>query len=74
MAATILRFERPPQPSTQRVCGSCRFYQKDKWAPMLSACHAVGGCYASDVWPRCQGKLWQENLPWIRRLMRLVWS
>jgi High potential iron-sulfur protein len=60
-------------PLTQQVCGNCRFYQRNPSYPEWGACHAVGGLKAHDVWPKCQGRWWQQRISFRQRL-RNWWS
>ncbi len=71
--AQILKF-KPIERSTQHVCATCQFYQKDRMVPSLGACHAVGGHFAMGVWPKCQGALWQERKSFMMKLKELFWK
>lgn len=64
---TVLKFEKPEPSATKKVCGSCLFYQRSPY----NACHASGGRPAYSIWPTCQGKYWQERVPFFRRMLNL---
>jgi hypothetical protein len=67
MPDIIERLKKLP-PMTQQVCGSCKFYQRDSTSPSWSSCHAVGGLKAHDVWPKCQGQMWQPKISIIKKV------
>jgi hypothetical protein len=60
-------------PLTQQVCGTCHFFREYQAMSMkcYSKCVATGGEYASIVWPRCQGRMWQPCLPRVSLFARL---
>lgn len=72
--SNVVQFKKPTPPTTQRVCGSCKFYQVDRTIGTWSVCHAVGGEKAHNVWPDCQGRLWQERPAIFKKLIARIRS